>query len=221
MAPRPAVARHSVGREAERAELLSAFDSARQGKGLLFCVSGEPGIGKTTFVEDVLAQLLAEESVTIARGRCSERLAGTDAYLPHLEASRGFCEREGPECAQALRDLAPHWYAPVAVHPDSGERAALQREMESASQERMNARAGRLRGGDGPVRPLVLFIDDLHWADVSTVDLLSYLADAFLTRACWCGHLPALRHAPGPAPIPPAQPDSSPAGSAAIWRFDF
>jgi tetratricopeptide (TPR) repeat protein len=178
-APRPSVARHTVGRDAERGELRSAFDSARQGRGLLFCVTGEPGIGKTTFVEDVLAQLGAEESVTIARGRCSERLAGTDAYLPHLEALEGLLRTEGAECAQAMRDLAPTWYAQVAVQPDSGERAALQREMESASQERMKRELGAFVAAMARLRPLVLFIDDLHWADVSTVDLLSYLAGRF------------------------------------------
>ena len=182
-APRAAAPRQTVGREAERAELLSAFDSARQGRGLLFAVCGEPGIGKTTFVEDVLAQLAAEESVTIARGRCSERLAGTDAYLPHLEALEGLLRTQGPECAQAMRELAPTWYAQVATQPDSGERAALQREMESASQERMKRELGAFVSAMARLRPLVLFIDDLHWADVSTVDLLSYLAGRFPNTA--------------------------------------
>ena len=178
-APRAAAARHTVGREAERAELLSAFDSARQGRGLLFAVCGEPGIGKTTFVEDVLAELSADGSVTIARGRCSERLAGTDAYLPHLEALEGLLRTQGPECAQAMRELAPTWYAQVAAQPDSGERAALQREVQSASQERMKRELGAFVSAMARIRPLVLFIDDLHWADVSTVDLLSYLAGRF------------------------------------------
>ncbi len=182
-APRAAVARHTVGRDAERAELLSAFDSARQGRGLLFAVCGEPGIGKTTFVEDVLTQLATEESVTIARGRCSERLAGTDAYLPHLEALEGLLRTQGPECAQAMRELAPTWYAQVATQPDSGERAALQREIESASQERMKRELGAFVSAMARLRPLVLFIDDLHWADVSTVDLLSYLAGRFPNTA--------------------------------------
>ena len=174
---------HTVGRNAERAELLSAFDSARQGRGLLFAVCGEPGIGKTTFVEDVLSQLASEESVTIARGRCSERLAGTDAYLPHLEALEGLLRTQGPECAQAMRELAPTWYAQVAAQPDSGERAALQREVQSASQERMKRELGAFVSAMARLRPLVLFIDDLHWADVSTVDLLSYLAGRFPNTA--------------------------------------
>jgi MoxR-like ATPase len=122
-ARRPAVqaapARHTVGREAERGELRAAFESARSGRGLLLCIAGEPGIGKTTLVEDFLAELAAEGQATITRGSCSERLAGTEAYLPHLEALEGLLRSQGPDVARAMRELAPTWYAQVAV-TDSG-----------------------------------------------------------------------------------------------------
>lgn len=78
--------RHTVGRERELNELRLAFNSTKTGRGMLLCVTGEPGIGKTTLVEDFLAELTAENQCTVARGRCSERLAGTEAYLPLLEA---------------------------------------------------------------------------------------------------------------------------------------
>ena len=76
--------RNTVGREPERNELRAAFNAAKTGRGALLCVAGEPGIGKTTLVEDFLAELTAQQSCTIARGRCSERLAGTEADLPLL-----------------------------------------------------------------------------------------------------------------------------------------
>ncbi|HEU5219652.1 MAG TPA: protein kinase [Gemmatimonadales bacterium] len=178
---RPAPARHTVGRDAERAELRAAFEAARGGRGMLLCVAGEPGIGKTTLVEDFLAELAAEGDVTIARGRCSERLAGTEAYLPHLEALEGLLRSEGSDCARAMRELAPTWYAQVAAQTDSGERAVLQREVESASQERMKRELGGFVQAMAQLKPLVLFFDDLHWADVSTIDLLSYLAGRLST----------------------------------------
>jgi hypothetical protein len=167
--------RHTVGRETERAELRAAFASAQAGRGLLFCVAGEPGIGKTTLVEECLSDLAAGGAATIARGRCSERLAGTEAYLPHLEALEGLLRSEGPETARAMRELAPTWYAQVEAQEDSGGRAALQREVEAASQERMKRELGAFVDAMAKTRPLVLFFDDLHWADVSTIDLLSYL----------------------------------------------
>src|SRR5262249_40541718 len=79
--------RHTVGRQNVRSELGRAFDWAAAGQGLFLCVTGEPGIGKTTLVEDFLSELAATgRRCALARGRCSERLAGTEAYLPFLEA---------------------------------------------------------------------------------------------------------------------------------------
>ena len=57
--PISAVKRHSVGRQKELAELGRAFESAAAGQGLFLCVTGEPGIGKTTLVEDFLSELAA------------------------------------------------------------------------------------------------------------------------------------------------------------------
>ncbi len=87
------VERHTVGRKRELAELGTAFDSAESGRGLLMCVAGEPGIGKTTLAEDFLAGL-GGRNCSIARGKCSERLAGTEAYLPILEALESLLHGE-------------------------------------------------------------------------------------------------------------------------------
>src|SRR5262249_4292512 len=78
---------HAVGRQNELAELRAGFESAAAGRGLFLCLTGEPGIGKTTLVEDFLTELTAAgRTCAVARGRCSERLAGAEAYLPFLEA---------------------------------------------------------------------------------------------------------------------------------------
>jgi hypothetical protein len=69
-----------VGREKELTELQAAFESAAAGQGRLFCLAGEPGIGKTTIVELFLRELATSGvNCLIARGRCSERLAGSEA----------------------------------------------------------------------------------------------------------------------------------------------
>ena len=59
-------------------------------------VTGEPGLGKTALVEEFLAELAAGgASHSVARGRCSERLAGAEAYLPFLEALDSLLQGEG------------------------------------------------------------------------------------------------------------------------------
>jgi hypothetical protein len=89
IARRPARAiRCTVGRAAERTQLATAFQQVANGSGLLMSISGEPGIGKTTLVEDFLGDLIASgQPCWIGGGRCSARLAGTGAYLPLVRKS--------------------------------------------------------------------------------------------------------------------------------------
>src|SRR5262249_52814865 len=79
--------RPTVGRSRELGALRAGFAAAVQGRGGMLCVTGEPGLGKTTLVEEFLAGLEAGgESCSLAPGRCSERLAGAEAHLPVLGA---------------------------------------------------------------------------------------------------------------------------------------
>lgn len=181
-------ARAHVGREKELSELRAGFAAVAAGHGLLLCVAGEPGIGKTTLIENFLAELSGGVPPCLrARGRCSERLAGTEAYLPWLEALERLLRDHdqletlplGTESvAQMMRRLAPTWYAQVAA--DAGSTAPGGAPDERATtQERLKRELHALLRELSARRPLVLFLDDLHWADASTVDLLAYLAGRF------------------------------------------
>src|SRR3954451_11086688 len=95
-----------------------SFESAAASRGMFLCVTGEPGIGKTTLIEDFLAGLAAAgRPCTVARGRCSERLPGAEGYLPILEALEGLLYGAGNDvAARAMKVIAPTWYAQVAPH---------------------------------------------------------------------------------------------------------
>jgi len=149
--------------------------------GMVLCVSGEPGIGKTTLVEDLLSELSVGGKCHIARGRCSERLAGAEAYLPLLEALESLLESEaGAGTAATMRLVAPTWYVQVApLAADDSAAARLLADTRAASQERMKRELAAFFREITRSKPLVLFFDDLHWADASTVDLISYLAGKF------------------------------------------
>jgi predicted ATPase/tRNA A-37 threonylcarbamoyl transferase component Bud32 len=180
--PRPPSDRVTVGREQERAELRVSFASALSERGLLVCVAGEPGIGKTTLVEDFLGELAAcDPPHSVARGRCSERLAGAEAYLPILEALDSLLRSDSDVSLGGLmRTLAPSWYAQLAPAPTgapAGTRATTQ--SQPPSQERMKRELSQFLQEASKVGPLIVFLEDVHWADVSTVDILSYLAGKF------------------------------------------
>lgn len=170
--------RHSVGRQKELAELTRAFESTVAGPALFLCVTGEPGIGKSTLIEDFLGQIsAADRPCALARGRCSERLAGAEAYLPFLEAMESLLQGEGGEtAARVMKATAPNWYAqvgPLAANDSSLARALA--ESKAATQERLKRELGAFFQELSRTTPLILFFDDLHWADASTVDLLAYL----------------------------------------------
>ncbi|HEY7427639.1 MAG TPA: protein kinase, partial [Gemmataceae bacterium] len=170
--------RPTVGRQQEWAALRSGFEEAAAGRGLLLCVTGEPGLGKTTLVESFLEELAASgRAWSLAHGRCSERLAGTEAYLPFLEALDSLLQgKAGASVAQTMKLLAPTWYVQLApLAADDPSLAGMLAEARAASQERRKRELGVFLHELSRQRPLVVFLDDIHWADPSTVDLLAYL----------------------------------------------
>jgi predicted ATPase len=194
-----------VGRRDELAALHAGFESAAAGQGLMLCVTGEPGLGKTTLVEDFLDELTAGGRLcAVGRGRCSERLAGAEAYLPFLEALDSLLRGGGwPSAARILRAAAPAWYAQLAPSaertpngvPDAGP---------EISPERLKRELGTFLQEASRLRPLVLFLDDVHWADPSSVDLLAYLGGkcpglrVLFVLACRPADLLLSRHPFGP-----------------------
>jgi serine/threonine protein kinase/tetratricopeptide (TPR) repeat protein len=166
-----AAARHAIGREKERAELQSSFQSVAKGRSSMLCISGEPGQGKTTLVEEFLADVVNRNSALVGRGRCSERLAGAEAYLPILEALDGLLsgvEREA--VVAAMKSLAPTWYAQLVPASTPALPAGM------PSPEKLKRELATLLKEISRQQPVVIFLDDVQWADLSTIDLLSYLS---------------------------------------------
>ena len=167
-----------VGREVHEGIMGDVFATSAQGQARLLCVTGEPGIGKTTLTEDFLRNLRSEKQPSlIARGRCSERLAGTEAYLPLLEALESMLRnRHAGQVALTMKQLAPTWFFRIAP-PQSGDATDIQlaEDARAASQERMKRELFAFLRELSRSTTVVFFFDDVHWADISTVDILSYL----------------------------------------------
>jgi predicted ATPase len=170
--------RRGVGRRKELEQLASAADQAAEEAGLFVAIAGEPGIGKTTLIEDFVTQLSAQgRAFALGRGRCSERLAGTEAYLPWLEALDSMFRGEhGDWVARVMKVVAPVWYMQVAsLGTDDPSYARLLAEARAPSQERAKRELVAFLKELSLSRPLLVILEDVHWADPSTVDLLAYV----------------------------------------------
>lgn len=162
-----------VGRARDVAGIVAAYGEVVRGEGLLVSVGGEPGIGKTTLVESALAELArGDVPPIVARGRCAERLAGAEAYLPILDALEAAIEHDATGAVRTLLlRTAPSWATLLGRDgADAGDAAGV-----LASQERLKREMAALLEAASRRAPVALFLDDLHWADASTIDLLAYL----------------------------------------------
>jgi predicted ATPase/tRNA A-37 threonylcarbamoyl transferase component Bud32 len=165
-----------VHRQSELSTLKAAFAHAQGGAGAFVCVAGEPGIGKTTLVEDFLSQLIAEGNrILLARGNCSERLAGAEAYLPVIDALENLLRNdELGAAARLMKTVAPTWYGQIAI-PLTTATTGIATPLRAASQQAMMREFLSFIKEASRVSTVALFFDDVHWADLPTVDLLAHV----------------------------------------------
>jgi tetratricopeptide (TPR) repeat protein len=167
-----------VGREPELKRLAEALQRAGAGSGQVVFLTGEPGIGKTALADAFLSLARRRTpSLLAARGRCVEQYGTGEAYLPWLDALGTLLD--GPHRQRAfavLRANAPTWCLQLpAAFDSSGIHEQLLRETIGANKDRMLREMGDALGALATESPLVLFLEDLHWADPSSVDLLRHL----------------------------------------------
>ena len=174
-----------VGREREMAELKAALEDAVSGQGRLVMLVGEPGIGKTRTAQE-LAGYAETLGVQVLWGRCYEE-EGTPPYWPWLQSLRSYIQQQAPKQLQAemgpgaadiaeilseVREKLPNLESPPALEPEQ----ARFRLFTSITTFLKNAAQSQ---------PLMLVLDDLHWADRSSLLLLEFLAREIQASPCW------------------------------------
>jgi DNA-binding CsgD family transcriptional regulator len=165
-----------VGRAGELAVLTADLDAAVAGRGGVVLLAGEPGIGKTRLAEEVAAQATARGALVLW-GRCWEA-EGAPAFWPWVQVVRAYAQASdaaalrhdlgagAADIAQlvpAIRDRLPDLPTPPPSEPE----AARFRLFDSLAAF-LRAAAAR--------RPLLLILDDLHWADAPSLALLRFVS---------------------------------------------
>jgi serine/threonine protein kinase/tetratricopeptide (TPR) repeat protein len=174
-----------VGREPEMKKLEGVLQQAIEGTGRMVFITGEPGIGKTSLSDEFLRRARKHPlGLLISRGRCVEQYGTGEAYLPFLDAMGELLQAPGRErIAAVMRTYAPTWCMELpTAFASSGSLEKLQQETIGATKERMMREMGDALGALASAAPVVLLLEDLHWADRSSVDLLRHLSQRLGTQ---------------------------------------
>ena len=166
-----------AGRERELAQLREGLANAATGLGSVFLISGEPGIGKTRLTEELTA-LAGANRMAVMAGHCSDQDRAVP-FLPFVEFLENCIDQcssvdeiratigsEGPELARLmpnLRRLLPDLTSPLELPAEQARRHLFN------SFCAFVARFARLQ-------PALMILEDLHWADESTLSLLEHLS---------------------------------------------
>lgn len=166
-----------IGRDAELASLIAALETAIGcGTPAAHFVSGEAGIGKTRLLQEFGAQAKAR-GARVWTGRCLPAAESLIPYVPVVDLLHGIAAEIGVNELRALAGPTAGWLSVLAP-----ELAAEAAEPEAATPP--SAGRGRLHAAWWhlveriAVEPVVLVLEDLHWADTSTRELIAGLASA-------------------------------------------
>ena len=162
---------HIVGRRQEIERLHGLLRHATRGERQTIFITGETGIGKTALIDLFCRQRCSEEQLCIARGQCVEGFAGKEAYYPVIEALGQLCS-PNEKHAHLMQQKAPSWYTQLA---------ALQSDRSASTAapvrgDRMLNEICDAIEAMASEETLIFVFEDLHWADLSTLDLISALA---------------------------------------------
>jgi|tagenome__1003787_1003787.scaffolds.fasta_scaffold20989901_11 DNA-binding CsgD family transcriptional regulator len=156
-----------VGREQELSVLEAALARAESREGTVVLLAGESGMGKSRLIGE-LSDRARRRGATVLTGECLELAEGELPYAPIVGALRSLVRERGPEVFGAahseLSRLMPE-LAPADAEASS----------EAGSQARLFEQLLGVLSALGQDGPVLLVVEDLHWADRSTRDFISFL----------------------------------------------
>jgi tetratricopeptide (TPR) repeat protein/energy-coupling factor transporter ATP-binding protein EcfA2 len=211
-----------VGRERELQKLLALWEEAREGRGSFVLVSGEAGIGKSRLIQELLGQL-SPESAYLIQGQCWPQLESS-AFAPIIDLLWRLLPLEARALPRReLRGQLESWMAARSLlrepgldaryieglvsllSPSSEEDApsmALSLERQRERKQWLLAALRALLSRMAEHRPVLVVVEDLHWADPSTLELLGSLLDSIGRERLWV----VLSARPGFVPPWPPRP---------------
>jgi DNA-binding NarL/FixJ family response regulator len=169
-----------VGRVVERARLEASLEAAQSGEPGLVLIGGEAGIGKTRLAGELTAAAGTRKALVVT-GQCLEAKAAGVPFAPFIEILRGLLLRAGADgqlrAAGAGRDELARLVPEIGPQPASESRPSTEDE-----RIRLFYAVLELFGRMAEERTLLVLVEDLHWADASSLDMLRFIAGGLRTQ---------------------------------------
>ncbi|MEO8080622.1 MAG: AAA family ATPase [Caldimonas sp.] len=174
--PEPTPVHRLVGRDLELALLDTVLSDVRAGQRRIVFVTGEAGVGKTALVDACLERQATHADLRTGQGRCIEQYGTSEAYLPMLEALEGLARQTGADVLRGvLARYAPAWLVQLPWLAHDADPALLHRNGAITTHGMLREIAQALEVLAAQ-QPIVLWLEDLHWSDPSSLAVISFLA---------------------------------------------
>jgi serine/threonine protein kinase/predicted ATPase len=165
------------GRDDELHRLADDLKSAVHGSGKVVLISGEPGIGKTALTRNfVYAACKGNADLALVRGACVEHYGAGEAYLPFMDALGNLLQNSSRAVA-LFRLHAPTWCLQFPAVFSGTSMEQILREVTWGTKDRMLRELGDALSALTAETPVLLVLEDFHWADPASVDMLRHLAE--------------------------------------------
>ncbi len=161
-----------VDREVEICRLRALFELAASGQRQVVFIAGGTGIGKTALLDAFLKEAEASAPAIIGRGQCVEAIGRKEEYYPVMEALSQICSSpDGDRACRILARMAPLWLPAPMREAANGTAPPTH-----AGTERLPGELCAALEELATEKSLLLVFEDVHWADESTLGLISALA---------------------------------------------
>lgn len=165
-----------VGRGSELTLMRGWYEQALAGARQIIFIAGEVGIGKTAFAHAFVSPLI-DEGVRVGWGQCIEQYGAGEPYMPVLEALTRLAKAPGGDRVVAtLKKFAPNWLLQMPSLLSNSDREHQKAAAPGLTHQRMLREMAEALEALAAETPLVLVLEDLHWSDFSTIELISVMA---------------------------------------------